>query len=49
MACNQDDANETIMAVDDQVTTARGVAVTVVVLHNDSDTDGGELTVIHVT
>jgi probable HAF family extracellular repeat protein/VCBS repeat-containing protein len=49
MACSQDDANETLMAVDDQVTTARGVVVTVVVLNNDADTNGSELTVVEVT
>ena len=42
------DDNDTLVAISDQATTARGVAVTIIVLANDVDVEGREFQVVDV-
>ena len=49
LACDHDDTDKTLIAICDQVTTARGIAVTVDVIGNDTDSSGNELTLADVT
>jgi probable HAF family extracellular repeat protein len=49
LACDHDDTDKTLIAICDQGTTARGIAVTVDVIGNDTDSSGNELTLADVT